>query len=251
MKVIGRMLRRVLDLLASAAVIGLCGTLTWVHLFPNAKPTVSRSGDATQKRREVPPPSSPVSLAGAAKMGADSATVALIAYSDFQCPYCGVFARTTLPEIQERYIKTGKVLFAFRNLPLENIQSTAMIAAQAGQCAADQGTFWQMHDWIFANQKRLTLTTLSSHANTLQLDTRAFLNCLYSEGIARVRADQEAARSLQIDGTPTFFIGRIAADGTVHVSKRFAGAKSAAAISVALDELLGASAERHDQPRPY
>lgn len=58
-----------------------------------------------------------------------------------------------------------------------------------------------------------------------------------------MRLEQEAARSLQIDGTPTFFIGRIAADGTVNVIKRLAGAKSAAAISAALDELLNSTSD--------
>lgn len=54
-----------------------------------------------------------------------------------------------------------------------------MIAAQAGQCAGDQGRFWQMHDWIFANQKQLTLSTLTAQARSLQLDTLKFSNCLY------------------------------------------------------------------------
>jgi protein-disulfide isomerase len=229
----------------SLAVIALCGTLTWTHLSAKPKPSASRPATAAPKRPEPPPPAEPISLAEAATKGASSATVALIEYSDFQCPFCGVFARTTLGEIEERYVKTGKVLFAFRNLPLETIHATAMVAAQAGKCADDQGKFWPMHDWMFANQKRLTYSTLAAEARDLRLDGAAFSSCLYSQGITRVRAEQAEARSLKIDGTPTFFIGRIAADGSVNVTARLTGAKSAAAISAALDALLNESAPKH------
>src|SRR6185503_14328736 len=73
-----------------------------------------------------PLPANPVSLDGARRQGNDGAKVALIEFSDFECPFCSKFATTVLPEIQEKYVQPGKVLLTFRQLPLERLHKQAM-----------------------------------------------------------------------------------------------------------------------------
>src|SRR5688572_16807036 len=84
---------------------------------------VRRTFPAGQPR--TPPravaPAAPVSIIGAPRKGSDAATLVLIEYADFQCPFCRDFARRTLPEIEKRYVATGKVQLVFRNLPMPEI----------------------------------------------------------------------------------------------------------------------------------
>jgi protein-disulfide isomerase len=83
--------------------------------------------------------------------GASSAPVTIVEYSDFQCPYCARYSTETYPEIKAQYIDTGKVRYMFRHFPL-SFHSEAELAAQAAECAGEQGKFWEMHDTLFANQ---------------------------------------------------------------------------------------------------
>ena len=85
--------------------------------------------------------------------GDPKATVKLVEFSDFQCPYCSRHVLETGPQLDAAYIATGKVLHVFRHFPLD-IHPNAVPAAQAAYCAGQQDPkfFWGMHDWLFANQ---------------------------------------------------------------------------------------------------
>ena len=78
----------------------------------------------------------------------------MLEFSDFECPYCGKFSTEVLPTLQKQYIETGRLLFAFRNLPLK-IHPHAEAAAFAASCAGEQQKFWPFHDLLFANPKAL------------------------------------------------------------------------------------------------
>jgi protein-disulfide isomerase len=110
--------RPLLDALATLAFIATCAVVIWVMLTSRTRPTVAAAAAAPDARPTRPPepplPDRPVTLEGAAVQGDRTAKVALIVYSDFQCPFCAKFGRDALPEIQSRYVKTGKVLLAFR-----------------------------------------------------------------------------------------------------------------------------------------
>jgi protein-disulfide isomerase len=185
-----------------------------------------------------PLPTAPLSLIGAPIRGNTKAVVAIIEYSDFQCPYCGAFARETLPGLEAAYISTRKVLLAFRNVPIPELHPQATTAAEAAMCAADQGKFWEMHDALFENQRQLDAPSLVSRATKLRLDVPSFTACLQNGSAARVQRDVTAARALGVNVTPTFLIGRIQADGTILVTQRIEGAKSLAAFQSVLDPLL-------------
>ena len=95
-----------------------------------------------------------VGAGGAPSKGPSSAKVTIVEFSDFECPYCDRFVTQTLPSILKDY--GDKVQFVFRDYPLPaTMHPYAEKAAEAGQCANDQGAFWQFHDLLFQNQSTL------------------------------------------------------------------------------------------------
>lgn len=135
--------RRAADLLATVLTIAVSVALGWQILTDRG-----RSG---KRSNAAPPlPASPISLTDANVRGSASATVALLEFSDFQCPYCGRLARETIPAIEEKYVTPGKVMLAFKHFPLSEIHSAARLAAEAAECAGSQGKFWEFHNGLFA-----------------------------------------------------------------------------------------------------
>ena len=150
-------------------------------------------------------PLEPLSLLGVEIKGSEMAKVAIVEFSDFQCNFCQRFAQTTLPSIEERYISTGQVQLAFRNLPIPQLHPQALLAAEAGECAGRQAGFWKMHDALFANPKDLADSSLLQRAADLGLAMPRFTECLHGNSTFRVRKDVEMAARLGLNGTPTFF----------------------------------------------
>lgn len=134
--------------------------------------------------------------------------IVLVEMSDFQCPYCSQAALKLLPQVHEKFVRTGKVEHVFLDLPLE-MHPHAFKAAEAAACAGEQKKFWEMHDVLFTNQRALAPEQLPGYAEKLGLDTAAFQKCL-AEGTqaAAVRQDMDAASSLAISSTPAFLLGR-------------------------------------------
>ena len=205
------------------------------------KPAAVRVGQPPPPVRpaEPPLPAESVSLAGAPTVGSPSATTAMVIYSDFQCPFCAKFARETLPALEEQYVKTGKILIAFREYPLP-IHPFAQKAAEAALCANRQGKFWEFHDDLFANPQALDLMSLNARAAHLGLKSTDFASCLEGQTAALVQADKTGGGTLGVAGTPTFLVGPILADGRLKVAQRFSGAKPLAEFQGILDKLVGA-----------
>jgi len=86
-------------------------------------------------------------------LGNKKAPVTVIEFSDFECPFCRSFWRDTLSLIKSTYIDTGKVRFVYRDFPL-SFHPGAQVAAEAAECAEDQGKYWEMHDKIFQEQDK-------------------------------------------------------------------------------------------------
>lgn len=85
-------------------------------------------------------------------LGKKDAKVTIVEFSDFQCPFCKQFFSETLPQLKKEYIDTGKVKLFYRQFPLTSIHPNAQIAAEAAECANEQGKFWEYHDILFTNQ---------------------------------------------------------------------------------------------------
>jgi protein-disulfide isomerase len=154
-----------------------------------------------------PPRVKPVVEARNPTQGPANAPVVMIEYTDFQCPYCER-AQATIVAVRERY--GDSVVHVFKNLPLP-MHPQAALAAEAALCAADQGKFWELHDWLFANKSNISKDTLKAEAEALSLDVPAFTECIDSGAHkADVEADAAEAASFGIRGTPGFVInGRI------------------------------------------
>jgi protein-disulfide isomerase len=139
--------------------------------------------------------------------GGRKAPVTLVEYTDFQCPFC-TRVQPTLDEIVERY--GDNVRHVFKQLPLA-MHAQAQLAAEASLCAADQGKFWEFHDWLFANSRRINRDTLSEQARELSLDEVGFASCLDEKvHTLRVQQDMQEAQQFGISGTPGFLVnGRV------------------------------------------
>ncbi|MBI2672220.1 DsbA family protein [Candidatus Woesearchaeota archaeon] len=141
-------------------------------------------------------------------IGDKNAPVTIVEFSDFQCPFCGRFFSQTLPSIEENYINPGKVKFVYRDFPLNSIHPFAQKAAEASECADDQGKFKEMHDKIFSNQVSLSLDNLKIWAKDIGLDTNKFNDCLDSgKQASEVGNDEKDGLALGVQGTPAFFVG--------------------------------------------
>lgn len=138
--------------------------------------------------------------------GDADAPVTIVEFSDFECPFCGRYAEQTYPQIVEEYIETGKVKYIFRDFPL-SFHANAQKAAEAAECAGEQGKYFEMHDLLFANQDSLSVENYKQWAEDLGLDTEQFNTCLDSGEMAdEVAADFTYGQQIGVTGTPAFFI---------------------------------------------
>ncbi len=143
------------------------------------------------------------------------APVTLVEFSDFQCPYCARFFHDVLPALERDLIASGKLRFVYRHYPLP-IHAQARSAAQAANCAQRQGKFWEMHDWLFANQAALDGPAFARAGRDLGLDVAAYDACRESPEVkAEVERDIRDAVKAGVRGTPAFVIGRSEPNGTV------------------------------------
>ena len=144
-------------------------------------------------------------------LGDPDAPVAMVQWADFLCPFCGVFARDTEPELIARYVDTGLMRIEWRDLPFQGDQ--ALLAAVGGHAAAAQDAFWEFHEALFAEDlrtadNRVNREFLLDIAAQLDLDLDAFAADLEDPELAeRVEGEAILGQSLGISGTPAFIIG--------------------------------------------
>jgi protein-disulfide isomerase len=137
-------------------------------------------------------------------IGASHAPVTIVEYGDFECPNCKQ-AAPALKLLLERF--AGRARVAYRHFPLEEVHPHALAAAQAAECAAGQGKFWEMHDLLFANQDHLKANHLHSYAERLQLDMARYTAEMDDQVyLQRIREHEEGAHRSGVRGTPTFFV---------------------------------------------
>jgi protein-disulfide isomerase len=148
--------------------------------------------------------------------GRADAPVTLMEYGDFECPYCGT-AEPTIGELLRRF--PDEVRFVFRHLPLNDVHTSAQIAAEAAEAAGAQGAFWDMYDLLLAHQDELSPRDLIRYAAELGLDVDRFRDDLRQRRhAARVGEDVASADASGVSGTPTFFINGRRHDGVYDVA---------------------------------
>jgi protein-disulfide isomerase len=153
--------------------------------------------------------------------------VTLVEYGDYECPYCGA-AYPIIKQVQERMGE--KLRFVFRNFPITTSHPHAGQAAEAAEAAASQGSFWEMHDLLYENQRRLEDEHLRTYAEQLGLDLESFDRDLAEHvHAARVREDFMSGVRSGVNGTPTFYINGARHDDSYEVNTLLAALELAAA----------------------
>ncbi|KKS37462.1 MAG: hypothetical protein A3G49_04140 [Candidatus Sungbacteria bacterium RIFCSPLOWO2_12_FULL_41_11] len=152
-------------------------------------------------------------------LGNPAAKIVIVEFGDFQCPFCGKFFKETEPQIIDKYVKTGKVRFIYKQFAFLGQESNW--AAEASECAKDQGKFWQYHDYLYnhlwdnyyaknqngENVGAFSKDNLKKFAGTLGLNAGEFSQCLDSgKYTKKVQADIEVGRKNGVSGTPTSFV---------------------------------------------
>ncbi|HEX7979463.1 MAG TPA: thioredoxin domain-containing protein [Gemmatimonadaceae bacterium] len=144
-------------------------------------------------------------------LGKSEAPVTLVEFSDFQCPFCQA-AAPTLKQVEQKFGE--KVRIVYRQYPLTNLHPFAFKAAEASLCANEQGKFWQMHDAMFADQQRLSVSDLKQTARRLGMNGKSFDGCLDSgRYVEQVQNDQKEGSRIGVTGTPAMFINGVSVEG--------------------------------------
>ncbi|MBE0697592.1 MAG: DsbA family protein [Anaerolineaceae bacterium] len=154
-------------------------------------------------------------LANGKSLGAADAPVVLREFSDYQCPYCRQFTQNIQGQIIKDYVETGKVRFEYHDYIVidPNVGGTeSRRAAEASECANEQGMFWDFHEMLFTNQQAegsgaFSDDRLRAFAKALGLDTAKFNSCFNSGSTAsKVVADEVQGKALNVRGTPSLFV---------------------------------------------
>jgi protein-disulfide isomerase len=157
-----------------------------------------------------------VDIQGNPTLGSEAASVVLVEFSDFQCPFCGRHSKNTFPQIKKEFVDTGKIRYVYKDFPLA-FHKLAQKAAEAAHCAGEEGKYWEMHELIFENQQKMAEDDLIGHSEELGLDKTAFKRCLdegkYAEGI---KEDIKHGSQSGVTGTPSFILGKVNKEGVVE-----------------------------------
>lgn len=174
-----------------------------------------------------------------------TAKIAIVEFSDFECPFCARFREETLGEIKKNYVDTGKAIFVYRDLPLPFHDPAATKESNAAECARKQGgdeIYYQFHDEIYkqtpGNGTGLSEDDLAAIGVDLGLDKDKLINCIENEEFAEeIKKDAADAGQAGISGTPGFVIGKLSQDGTVD-GVRVTGAQPYSNFETTIDEQL-------------
>lgn len=165
--------------------------------------------------------------------GNTNAKVTVVEFADFRCPFCEKFFTDSEPQLLKEYVDTGKVKFVFRNYAFLGPAST--VAANAAECANDQGKFWDYYDWLYKNQpsesdvSMYVTDKLSAAAGTLGMDSTQFASCLDSKKFDKNQAaDLAEGQAIGVSGTPTFYVNGV----------QLVGAQPYASIKAVIDQEL-------------
>lgn len=156
-------------------------------------------------------------------LGDATAPVTVEIYSDFQCPACGQFARTTQREIEDKYVEAGKVQLVFNHYAFLGDESIR--AAEASECAKDQGKFWEYSDTLFNNQAgenvgAFSEAGLEGFAQQLGLNMDQFKQCMAERPhLSKIQASTQNGTQRGVNSTPTLFINGQLVRGAISLAR--------------------------------
>ena len=194
------------------------------------------AGESAPRGGSAPPeaPASPAArTAGAGEVdllelgygkGPIDAPVTIIEFSDFGCPYCAKFALETLPQLQREFVESGRLRWQY--VPFElGMFPNGGEAARAGECAGEQGRFWEMHDLLYERQREWKSSDapealFADFARTVGLDADRFASC-YRENRPgqRIALHNQVAEQLGVRATPSFLVNGRPVEGALPLEQ--------------------------------
>ena len=190
----------------------MSGTTTVARKRATGKTLLEPAGKEAAGKYQAPKLEIPVAPERDHIEGPDNASLTLVEYGDYQCPYCGA----AYPEVKRVQKELGSELrFVFRNFPLTNMHEHAMNAAETAEAASAQGKFWPMHDFLYEHQATLGDHSVAlGYSKKLGLDTQRFerevAQHLYQK---RIKDDFMGGVRSGVNGTPTFYVNGVRHDG--------------------------------------
>lgn len=173
----------------------------------NPQPNASQPANTTIRNLSF----SSLKQAGSPVLGNPSALITIVQFGDFQCRFCGRFAKQTEPLLNQTYIQTGKVNLVFKHFVTHGPDSVS--AAIASQCANEQGKFWNFYKILYGNQGEensgwANTDNLKKFASQINgIDTKKFNSCLDSQKYkSMIENDNAFAYKSGFQGTPTLII---------------------------------------------
>lgn len=166
-------------------------------------------------------------------LGDPVASVTVQAWEDFRCPACAAFNQRVKPGLVDNYVISGKVKLEFHHFPLRQHEPGASLAAQASECAADQGRFWAYHDRVFqatsSGPSAFFMERLIDYAVELELDGDTFTSCLTNQShLHTITESLQAARVAGHNSTPTVLVNGVRVDNPLDYE----------AVSAAIDNQM-------------
>ena len=156
-------------------------------------------------------------------LGDANAPVTMEVYADFQCPICGQFDRTSLKDIENKYVNAGKVKIVFNHFAFIGDESTR--AAEASECANAQGKFWEYADTLFNNQAgenqgAFSDDKLEAFAQQVGLDMTKYKTCMQDNTyLSKVQTSTQNGSARGVNATPTVFINGHMAQGAISLAQ--------------------------------
>ncbi|MDO8621823.1 MAG: DsbA family protein [bacterium] len=213
--------------IGAAIGVGAVGLIGFLVLLPgaikgktpeSAAPTnvAAAPAAAPSAPTEPPPPAGPVNITVSDSdhiRGSKDAKVTIVEWSDFQCPFCSRFHPSVVRAVQEY---PGKVRWIYRHFPLDSIHPNARPSAEASECAAEQGKFWEFADKLIERQPQLGPDLYKTLAKELGLNESKFNDCVSSRKYQqKVTDDEQAGLAVGVRGTPGSFVNGIEVPGAV------------------------------------
>jgi len=169
--------------------------------------------------------------------GNPDASVVMLEFSEFQCPYCARFNKQTLGGVKRDYIDTGKIAFVPMDFPLD-FHDQAQSAAIFSQCAMEQGKYWEVREALYTNQRDLGDEAYARIAAELELETEAVNECQNRVEVTNsVESSVELGGTLGVRGTPTIFIGKVS-HGKIVGMTRIVGAQPEHVVRKLIDSKI-------------
>lgn len=173
----------------------------------------TQAAELAQKAKTVSGPQRQLEQGDFAALGSDNPQVTIVEFGDFQCPFSGR-SYLIMHWLEKQYGDRIRILY--RHFPIATIHDQAARAAEAAECARDQGKFWEFHDALYANQESLSPEQFEKFANTLKLDVPKFRSCIQSGAKRdRILKDVQDGLDAGVQGTPTFFVNGYKIQGFV------------------------------------